>query len=82
MSDAYDKLHMRATAQVDELRKAIALEKICDNTYGIKHMSRAIHDGNAQPLLALVRTQVGTNGEPIGAIATDPVEVDSTAKSK
>ena len=45
-------------------------------------MSRAVHDGNAQPLVALLRTEPGPNDEPKGSIATEPSEVDQIARAK
>ena len=75
-------MHQKAETEAATVKRNIAQAKLSDKQFNIQHMSRAVHDGNAQPLVALLRPEPGPNGEPKGSIATEPSEVDLIARTK
>lgn len=56
------------------------MDSFAHKSKGLKHVSRAVHDGNAQPLLRVKRPWEGPAWEPPGSLASNLPEVDAVGR--
>lgn len=78
--DRYHTEHRNSNERAKNELDQFFNDKLTHPQDGLKHLAKAVNEGNAQPLLVLARPWCGPAGEPVGSLTSGPDDVDAIGR--